>query len=285
VSGDTIDVVPVSTTDVEYRWNPKDTNFGQFVRFTISDVSTTYGRPTGTIWRWEHDGGSTNFDDVVEGDLLSAIDMPTTWDNGNTYKTSGDGRIGGFPIIAANATSRYVDVVNPEGVAMADTAVGTGTVVVTPTPVLEWKLSHYAKTEIVQIVLAAGTATATTATEHKLNVGDTFTIDDNGLAQTTTVATIIDQTNFTFTDTTASADGSYDNGNLDKSGKTVTRYRVEPLGFNDLFRLKAVAGDLPKFVDNGVAVDDFIQISGSTFNSLNSGTFRVLAVDDDSVVY
>ncbi|MCX5741943.1 MAG: tetratricopeptide repeat protein, partial [Proteobacteria bacterium] len=30
---------------------------GKYVRFDIADTSATYGRPTGTVWRWTHNDG------------------------------------------------------------------------------------------------------------------------------------------------------------------------------------------------------------------------------------
>lgn len=418
-STDSIDVVAVSAEEYEYRWGDKTTNFDEFVRFTISDVSPAYGRAAGTVWRWLHnDGGSklsitdqsvgvvanppddevaaggtdaanleielidagtgstaqqfkltvsgvpaqadyftfesqggvtfavwfdvdaagtaptgatyvaathkieidilsswtenqiisalstvlladvnftTAFNGVQEqgatlgnlrvGDILSPVNMPSTWDNANMVKRTGDGRIGGMPIVAVNSASRYMDIHNPQGVAMAATAIGPGSVLVNSTPAIEWKLSHSAKSNVVQITIAAGTATATLSEEHRLNVGDTFTLDDNGVAQTTTVAAVTGPLSFTFADTTAAADGNYISGNIQKAGTTVTRYRIESLGFSDLYRLTYVDGDSPRFVDNGVAVDDMMVISGETFNSLSTGMFRVLGVDDTSILF
>lgn len=425
-SGDTIDVVKGLGDDVEYRWNAKTVNINQFVRFTISDVSATYGRAANTVWRWLHnDGGSefevtalvnglpanpaddeiaaggvdatnlqvipvlpgsvstkqtfkltvsgmptqadyftfesaggvtfavwfdidaagiaptgatyvaaTNkievdilssftedqivsalssvlsgngaftthftgaqeagatFDDVNAGDLLNAYGtFGGTWNSGNKAKANGDGRIGGLPIINVNATSRYVDVVNPDGVAMTNQAVGaTATVSVVPTPAIYWNLKHAAKTEVVQVVLAAslGLATVTTATQHGLREGDTFTLDDNAIAQTTTVLSVPSATTFTFTDTVGpggSFPATYEKGNVINAAKTPTRYRIESLGFNGLFRLVYVDGNAPGFVDCGVAVDDVITIGGDTFESNNSGRFRVLGVDNASIVF
>lgn len=418
-ASDTIDVVAVSTDNFEYRWGAKENNFNEFVRFTISDVSPTYGRPAGTMWRWEHnDGGSSfritdknigivgnppddeiaaggvdaaelqinlidagtvstaqqftlsvsgqptqadyftfesqsgatfavwfdidgagtaptgatyvaatnqfevdilstwtenqivsaistkllseaafiaefdglqlqgaTFENAAVGDLLTPLSLPATWDNSNASKRTGDGRQGGHVILAVNAGSRYVDVHNPEGLAMSDVALGAGSISINPTPSLEWKLSHYAKPRLIQAIRSGGTVTVSMETEHKLNAGDTFTLADSGLAQTTTVDTIVDPLSFTFTDTLGATDGTYPDGNIAKAGKTVSRYRIESLGFSDLFRLKHVSGDAPGFVDNGVAIDDIMVISGLTFNSLNSGEFRVLAVDDDSILF
>jgi uncharacterized phage protein gp47/JayE len=63
-----------------------------------------------------------------------------------------------------------------------------------------------------------------------------------------------------------------------------TRYRIEKLGALDLFRIVKVSGSSPYFADCGVAVDDFVVLSGSSFQSANQGRFRVLAVDNDSIV-
>lgn len=350
LDSDTIDVVNVGGDNVEYRWNQKDTKLSSLVRFTVTDVSASYGRPAGLIWRWEHnDGGSfynitdstlgtpasppddfeagdpatdaanlvidlveagdvsnaqnfrltvagvpsqgdyftfesasgatyavwfdvdgngtaptgaayaaatnkieidilpsdsedqiisklaavlnlsvaflsefsgvqeegANLDDVVEGDLLNAYGtFSGGWPAGNTIYDNGDGNIAGFPIIAVDSISRYVDVINPKGAAMTDEAIDTGSVEVTPTPVIKWNITHN-----------------------------------------------------------------------DVTGGSPTRYKIESLGFNDLFRLAWVDGAEPQFVDCGVAVDDFMSITGSTFGSSNSGIFRVLGVDNRSILF
>jgi uncharacterized phage protein gp47/JayE len=420
-SGDTIDVVKGLSDNVEYLYNAKIINTNQFVRMTIADVSATYARPSGTVWRWTpNDGGSVfdvtamtlgapgapvsdeiaaggtdaaalqrviidggsvstyqhfqltvsafptqgdyftfrnggatfavwfsvdgnvtaptgatyvaatnkipvaittgmtedqvvsalattllgnvaflanftafqsegaNFDDVNPGDLLSAYGtFPAGWSSGNKAKASGDGAVAGLPIIFVDAAGAFIDVVNPDGVAMTNQAIGTGTVAIHPTPIIQWNLKHAAKTNVVQIVLAAplGTATVTTSTQHKLREGDTFILADNGIAQTTTVVSVPSATSFTFTDTTASAAGTYILGNVIRSGRTPTRYKIESLNFNGLMRLSYVDGDAPGFVDCGVAVDDILAISGSTFESANAQRFRILGVDNTSLIY
>ena len=64
-----------------------------------------------------------------------------------------------------------------------------------------------------------------------------------------------------------------------------TKYCIESLGFNHLYRLRAISGTLPLFFSCGVAVDDLMVISGSTFMSNNAGKFRVLAVAEDHIVF
>lgn len=420
LSSDTMDVVKGVSDNVEYRYNAKAINTNAFVRFTIADVSATYSRPTGTVWRWTpNDGGSVfdvtglaigapaaqvadeiaaggtgaaaleriilnpgtvstkqhfqitvsavptqgdyftfrsgagvtfavwfsvngnvtaptgatytaatnkimvsilssqtedqivsalattllasvtflanfsafqtvgaNFDNVRAGDLLAAYNtFPGTWSSGNKAKASGDANIAGLPII--NVGTTFIDVVNPDGVAMSNKAIGTGTVAVYPTPIIQWNLKHAAPVSVVQIVLAApfGSASVTTSMQHKLREGDSFVLADSGLAQSGIVLTVPSATSFTFTDSTGSVAGNYILGNVIRSGRTTTRYKIESLEFNNLFRLQYVDGDAPGFVDCGVAVDDVMAISGSTFNSSNASRFRVLAVDNTSVVF
>jgi hypothetical protein len=119
-----------------------------------------------------------------------------------------------------------------------------------------------------------------------LNVGDTFTsidIPTSVSADTGIVLSIVGENQFTYASTnpditTAPA------GLLIKSTKTRTRYKIESLGYKNLFRLSRVDGDSPLFISSGVAVDDMLNISG-TFNTINNGSFRVLGVDEDSIIY
>ena len=419
-AGDTIDVFKGTGSNVEYRWNHKDTQFSPFVRFTISDISGTYSRPAGTVWRWTHnDGGSyfditaaivgaasigpddeiaagitdaanlqfelftlgtvstkqhfrltvggvpaqadyftfrsasgatfavwfdvnnvgtaptgatyiaatnkvevditsgmtedqivsalsikllatpaflthfvgsqtqgANLDDVVVGDLLCARDtFPAGWSSGNKAKITGDGNISGLPIINKNTASRYIDVVNPDGVAMpVSTAIGTGSVGIAPTPIVKWNLKHSAKTSLIKITVLAGVGTATTVTQHGLKEGDTFTLTDNDVVPTTfLVTTVPNATSFTFA--TASSNGDYFKGLVIRSSRSVTRYAIESIGFNSLYKLRHIDGDAPGFIDCGAAVDDLISISGETFSSSNSGTFRILGVTNDSIIF
>jgi len=64
-----------------------------------------------------------------------------------------------------------------------------------------------------------------------------------------------------------------------------TKYKIESLNYNDMFRLSVVSGDSPSFIDCGAAVDDIIVIGGDTFKSYNNGEFRILAIDNNSIIY
>jgi len=227
-----------------------------------------------------------NFDDVVAGDLLNVYGtFSSAWNAGNKGFASGDANIAGFPIISVDSVNRRVDVVNPRGVAMGAETIGTGTIEITPTPIVKWNLRHAAKTSIVQAVKVGTDVTLTTVSQHGLREGDSFTIEDNGLAQTTTVDTVVNTSTIIFTDITGKPDNTYLDGSIADSSKVSTRYKIESIGFNNLYRLTWVEGEEPLFVDCGVAVDDFMSIQGDTFGSSNSGVFRVLGVDNRGIVF
>jgi uncharacterized phage protein gp47/JayE len=231
----------------------------------------------------------TDLTNVVPGDLVNAYgsgSFLTLWNMRNQSQASGTNEISGFPVVAVNAASRYMDILNPNGIAQSATAPGlSGTVAVNPTPAIRFRLKHAAKSQISTIVVSSGVATVTTVNAHGLGIGDTAVVADAGnvgLNGSQTVASTPTYNSYTFS--TGVADGTYGNGNSIRSGLVDTRYRVEKLGFNGLVRIHAVGGNSPYFADSGIAVDDFISLSGTTFKSTNNGRFRVLGVDNDSVI-
>lgn len=228
-----------------------------------------------------------NFDDIRPGDLLNAYGaLSSAWNSGNKAFASGDGNIAGFPIIAVDAVNRWIDVVNPNGVAMtSEEPIGNGNIEITPTPIIKWNTRHAAKTEIVQAIKIGTTVTLTTVDQHKLREGDSFIIKNNGLSQSTIVTSVVDNLTITFTDVSGKPDNLYPGGSIIDSTKTVTRYKIESLGFNNLYRLAWSEGEEPLFVDCGIAIDDFVSIQGDTFGSNNSGIFRILGVDNRSIIF
>jgi hypothetical protein len=425
LASDKMDVAKISAGVFEYRYNPKATFFNQFVKMDISDVSASYGRPAGTVWRWHHnDAGSlfritsktlgtvalqpqdeiaagggvdapnlfeliadpgtvstaldfqlsvialpsqadyytfrnpagvtfaawfdidangtaptgasyvaaTNkikisilstdtpnqvvsaisttltanapfnaafnanqssgaiLDTVQPGDLAFAFGTLSGWSAGNKVGGQGDEIITGFPIIVVNDGAAYFDVVNPDGRTMAATAIGAGnTVQVCPSPIIKWNLKHAAPSAVTQIVVSGGVASATLVNAHKLNVGDTFTLKDNVVVLTVPgsgVGTVVSVPSFNqITFATSTVNGTYGGGYIFNSSKTTTRYRVESLGFNNLFRLSRYDGESPRFTDCGIAVDDLMVVGGATFKNNNTGKFRILGVDNDAIIF
>ena len=286
ITTDTITVTNPSANVIEYNYNPKVIGVSSGTAFAISDVSGSYGRPAGFVWRWTHDGSAT-LAQVRAGDLVFAFGPSLSWVQGNKVRSAGDNLVAGLPIIAVNDLSDYFDVLNPYGIAMTSTAVGVGnTVQICPTPIIKWNLAHAAKVPAASITRVSNLVTVTATDPHYMNTGDSVDIVDSDNIPDATYPSIIVTSANQFTFVLAGADFSEATAGATviKSGLMPTRYRVEKLGFNGMVRISRQDGESPRFADSGVAVDDYVLIGGSTFKANNNGRFRVIAVDNNSII-
>lgn len=287
LSSDSITVTNPSNSVIEYNYNPKVTNFVAASTIAISDVSGSYGRPAGFVWRWTHSGGAITLTDVRAGDQVFAFGNTLAWDQGNKVRTPGDGLVAGLPIIAVNDGANYFDVLNPYGKAQSATAIGIGnTVQICPTPIIKWNLAHANRVNINTMVLASNVVTVVTTAPHLMNTGDNVDlIDSNNLADGTYgPVTVLSANSFTFAHVAANFSEATVGASIIKSGLVPTRYRIEKLGFNSMVRISRQDGASPRFTDSGVAVDDYVVISGETFKANNNGRFRVIAVDNNAII-
>jgi uncharacterized phage protein gp47/JayE len=284
---DSVSVTVPAANTVEYNYDAKDTNFTAGTTFTITDVSASYSRPAGTVWRWTHGGGGASLADVVAGDLVVAYGSLSGWAQGNKAGVTGDANVAGLPIINVNDSSNWFDVVNPHGRSMVSTAMGSGTVQINPTPIIKWNLDHAAPAHVLSIVRSSNIATLSTTTAHGLSSGDSIQLNDSD-ALTDGVygpVTVLSPIQLTFASVGANFSEADVSASITNSAKARTRYRIEQLGFNGLTRLVRQDGDSPRFTDCGVAVDDYMVIAGNSFLANNNGRFRVLAVDSESVLF
>lgn len=293
-ASDTIDVRADGSGFVEYLWNPRVTHFGPNTGVTIEDVSQSeysMAEP-GMIFRWKvTDSNGESLATVREGDVVAAYNMGPQWSWLNLAKVSGDGRVSGLPIIKVDDDNRSFDVVCPNGAEMQSSLIGAGKIAIYPTPRIKWNLAHQAPVSVSTISRNNNIVTVTCANGHRLDNDDSVT-----LLSSTIIAdgnygpiTVISSDTFVFQDDGVDA--------IEPAvGATIlpwntlldpgqTRYRLETLGVNNLVRLACVGGSSPRFRDAGVAVDDYLVISGKTFSPTNNGTFRVLAVDNDSILF
>lgn len=274
---DLIDVV-ASTTSAKYVYNNKNVLISG-ASVAISDVSGSYSKDAGTIWRWTFTVG--DFSKVTVNDMLVAKDLTGSWSllnqtqMPNTYIT-------GFAVVGVNSIAKTIDVLNPLGVAMPSQPIGAGTVLVVPTPTKRWFLPHIAPISIVSISVSSGTATVYTATPHRFLTGDSVDITSPASISTHTI-TVIDTISFSIS--LAVADGVYSGGSCIKSIDTATKYRIENLGSNQFYRLKAISGNMPKFINSGTSTDDVLVIQGLTFKNSNTGKFRIYSASEDSIVF
>jgi len=285
ISTDTVDVINPSSGVIEYTLNEKNISAESTTIFSITDVSSLYGRPAGIVWRWEHDG-TASLSQVREGDTLLAFGSLISWSWKNRAHAAGDATNPGFPIIAVNDSENWMDVVNPRGEAMT-AAYGTGNLVVCPSYSIRWHLKHSAPVKVSAISRSGATVTVNCEGSHLLDDGDSvFISDSNNLADGTYMSiSVASQNQFTFTSVgSAFIEGSV-GATAIRSGATQTRYKIERLNINGLTRISRHDGDSPRFIDCGVAVDDYIVLGGSSFKSNNNGRYRVLAVDNDSIIF
>lgn len=288
ISTDSINVTNPSSNTMEYNFNPKAINFTSGTAITITDVSASYSRPAGTVWRWTHGGGGASLADVRAGDLVAASGTLTGWNQGNKAGPSGDARVAGLPIINVNDSSNWFDVVNPYGRAMSSTVIGaSSSVIITPTPIIRWNLDHSARVHVLTTVRSSNVVTINTETAHFLNTGDSIDLaDSDALADGSYgTVTVLSPTVFTFASVGANFSEADVHASIINSATGHTRYRLERLGINGLTRLVRQDGNSPRFTDCGVAIDDYMLISGNTFRSNNNGRFRVLSVDANAILF
>jgi uncharacterized phage protein gp47/JayE len=293
-SSSTLDVTALTSGRAEYYWNPIVTNFQTATTFIITDVSSSYtdyaGAPlsAGIVWRWTHSiGYSETISLVVPGHQVIALNC-SGWSNTNQAKLPGDGSTVGLPIIAVNDTAHTFDVVNPFGKAMSITAVGdSGTVKICPVPRNRWYLAHSAPTSISSITRTSNVVTVQTTTSHNMNTNDSVVIS-NSLGAVVNgpynPITVTGPQTYTFANAGADLIELNVGATSTPTTATATTYILHKLGANNLIRISSTSGDSPRFADCGVAVDDYLVIQGTTFNSSNNGVHRVVAVDNTSVV-
>lgn len=286
-SSDTISVISPSLGVFDYVYNAKVTGISGASAFTIVDSGSlqTPPVPAGFVWRWTTTDVTVNLVDVNPGDLLYAFGL--TWNQNNQAHPTGNAQVSGFPIVAVNIASNYIDLVNPFGVAMGSTVVGAGTVQICPTPAIKWFLTNANYTSASTIMVVADVVTITTTDPNYLSTGDSVILRDSFNIPDGTYGpiTVTSANTFTFAYVTANVVEAPTSASVILSSLTPTRYRLQSLGFNGLVRLSASNGQSPNFLSCGVATDDYLLISGTTFNSNNNGRFRVLAVDNNSIIF
>lgn len=271
----------------------------------ISDVSSSYdmgtiSRASGTIWRWTFKNTNLSvLSEVNIGDVLIPVGFSTLtlgdWDATNTKYEIGEDKVAGFPIIAIGDASphSYVDVINPKGKAMAPfAAIGLNRyILISPTPVLKFGPQHAGRKFITSLSWTGSTADVAFDAPHNLNVGDFITIYENAwdAAEVATVDEVSSINDIKISFTTPPSVPSpvpYGFAIYDTLPANLTKYIIRKLGTNNLTELKWVGGtQRPYFASCGVAVDDFVVISGNTFDVNNNGRFVVRGVTEDSIIY
>lgn len=287
-TNDTVDVVSYPGSVIEYTYNPKDINISSSTAFDIVDVSSFYSVPAGHIWRWTAVSGTITLAQVKAGDLLSVYGSSLSFAQGNRARQTGDGNVAGLPIINVDDANNSFDIVNARGIAQSNIQIGVGnSLQINASPIIKWNLTHTAKNGISILERNSNIVTVSCINPHYLDnsssvdIIDSLNIPDGNY----TGITVISATRFSFTLNGTNFNEINSGASVTRSGTTVTKYKIEKLNSNNLTRLSIVSGDSAGFVNCGVAVDDYLVIKGNTFTSNNNGRFRVLAVDNDSILF
>jgi len=282
---DSLDV-NVSSSNARYLYKAKNINFNPTTQIKIEDVSSSYLRPAGTIWRWTHDGTGGSLASVSPGDLVCAYGALPNWSQGNKTRLGGEAIVSGLPIINVNDSANWMDIVNPNGKSMTFSPIGLGSIAVFPTPIIKWNVTHAARIKVTSISRSSNTITINTGSPHNLNSGDNISIIDSTTLTDNTYGPIVatGEASFTFSNAGVDVLELSSKATVLKSTFSVTKYKIEKISKNGLTRISRASGNSPRFVDMGVAVDDYVIISGNTFDSNNNGRFRVLALDNDSFI-
>lgn len=247
-----------------------DTDFSKFMVSTLEPgTSLSLVQPADIVNVWPS-AGDTH--------LLA------NWPMGNQSQSTGSVEVCGVPILNVNSSSRYIDVLNPNGRAMSNVFTSlTGNMTISPSISTRFRLRHAALNRCT-ITVSTNVASVETSVDHGFSIGDSVTISDTGLVALNGNFTVTETPNsreFKFSVTTG--DAVYI-GNCILNGKTQTQYKITSLDFKNLYRIEHTQGTAPNFADCGVCVDDFVEISGLTFNANNRGRFRVLGVDNSSLM-
>jgi hypothetical protein len=284
---DTMSVVSISGSSARYYYSPKVTGITGTTTVTIKDVSNIYGSVAGTVWRWTF-GGSVTLNAVQRGDVMTVVN--TVLDIGNnSLGPVGSEKWPGFPIVAVDAVQQFVDVINIHGKRQLTPIAHGGTIKISACPTIQWKLLHQARKQVISTTINANVVTMVTNVPHNLRVGDKVDVKGslivaNGV-YTVASTSWSEPYQFTFNYTAPNNLETNVGCTVIRSGLTETKYQVVPLGIGGLVSLKAVSGASPKFVSCGVSQDDMIVISGNTFPASTAGTYRVVAVSEDELVF
>jgi uncharacterized phage protein gp47/JayE len=354
--------ISMSGSNAYYRFNPRTTRIGPFTGWTIADVSASYGKVAGLVWRWTHteSGAKVIITSKVNGVITT---VPTDYiADGSTesaklqvyeYAQGVDDVVGppavpgkkmqfSMAISAVPTQADYFYFEADDGSTYAvwyavDGNATTPSTVSGPYNSATYKvkvdiLSTDSLNTIVSKTYIALTDPLSPAAVAFLTDFDAASIPGTNLSNV--LAGDVLNAYGTFSAPWTSANQSYAAGDLKASGFPVvfvnaasryvdvlnptgatmasasfsglnatisvsptpfirfrlkhsalsTKYKIESLGMLDLFRITRASGPSPYFADCGAAVDDFVVIGGSSFSSANAGRFRILAVDNDSLI-
>ncbi len=139
---DLIDVENVNGSVGRFKARARSITLAATNNITITDVSASYGRTSGKIWRWTATGTpSAPWVGTKVGDVLYCDNSNLNAAN-RSGSSTGDGVVSQFPILAVDAVGNWIEVHNPAGSAEGPILLGsTVATSVSPAFFIEWKHS------------------------------------------------------------------------------------------------------------------------------------------------
>lgn len=135
-----IDVQNVNGSVGRFKARDRGITLASTNSIAVTDVSASYSRPSGTIWRWTATGTpSSPFTGTMVGDVIRCNNTNMNAAN-RTPASFGDGACSFFPILAVDADSNWIEVHNPTGTAQGPALLGSPiNIGVSPSFFIEWK--------------------------------------------------------------------------------------------------------------------------------------------------
>lgn len=266
--GDTITVVNLTGTTGLFKVNGRVITLAGTNSITISDVSASYGRSAGIVWRWTATSTPASpFLGVKVGDSLSVSNSNLNILN-QTPVSFGDGFSSYFPIVSVDVGGQWIDVHNPFGVAEGPISLVTVDMTVSPSFSVEWK--HRLSTSDVMTVESVGlnnlmryswvsgsanplfAQNGVSVDDYVIISGNTFTASNRGLFRVIAVA-----------------DEYFVVENASGTSETVSVSQVSDIKF--LYSESTITGDK-------------LNVSDIVFSEPNRGTFEVINYGSDATL-
>jgi uncharacterized phage protein gp47/JayE len=140
VANDLITVQSVNGTLGRFKARDRAITLASTNSITTTDVSASYGRSAGKIWRWTGTGTpAAPFTGTKVGDVLMCENINMNVAN-RTAGVYGDGSVSFFPVLNADSTGNWIEVHNPTGLAEGPTLLGSPlNTSISPAFFIEWK--------------------------------------------------------------------------------------------------------------------------------------------------
>ena len=200
----------------------------------------------------------------------------TSFYNTNKNQYYGNNNIAGFIVDGMNINNSSIDFINPYAKDDLDGFL-LDSLSISPEIISRIPINHMCNSEITNIVVGSSNMTITSINPHFLNVGDSVVINEADYADlndTFTVTSIVDPYGFVVAKN-STLEGTYNKGVFILNAAIPTKYAIEKMGFNNLFKLRA--NSVFDAIEYHVEVGGFVVLSGDTFKSINHGRYRILA--------